>query len=220
MDIAFGAPSYEYQPQMDITLDSPSIQMIETTEDEAPAASEAAARKEQVRPEESVSCVTENFQAFMTDLSQEELDLFAELCQHLSTVEVQSLTNLSTSVSFRSLLVKHCQPEFRKNRDSEGNYQKSGFCLEPVRDVYWGAVPKVLAEKAMHCCIRRLLQKGDRPSLETLCELLQLFQQDLEVVTSKEVMDSYYNQLDFIAVKGKRARMLSLLLKHTADSRK
>ncbi|CAB1435735.1 unnamed protein product [Pleuronectes platessa] len=79
---------------------------------------------------------------------------------------------------------------------------------------------KVLSEKAMHCCIKRLLQKGDGSSLEGLCQFLQLIQQDLEVVTSKEVMDSYYNQLDFIAEKGKRAPRLSLLLKHTADSRK
>ncbi|XP_053269016.1 eukaryotic translation initiation factor 4 gamma 1-like [Pleuronectes platessa] len=231
---------------------------------------EEAVRKEQVRPEESVSCVTANFRGFMTDLSHEDLDgeeslqemvelvfkravkkphsaaVFAELCQHLSTVEVQSLTDWSASVSFRSLLVKHCQAEFRKNLDKEGISQKSGSCLEPVRDVrvidrlreeQKNAKPsdqflntlrfigelflsKVLAEKAMHCCIRRLLQKGDGPSLEGLCQLLQLIQQDLEVVTSKEVMDSYYNQLDFIAEKGKRAPRLSLLLKHTADSRK
>ncbi|XP_053268435.1 cyclin-Y isoform X6 [Pleuronectes platessa] len=187
----------------------------------------------------------------MTDLSHEDLDgeeslqemvelvfkravkkphsaaVFAELCQHLSTVEVQSLTDWSASVSFRSLLVKHCQAEFRKNLDKEGISQKSGSCLEPVRDVrvidrlreeQKNAKPsdqflntlrfigelflsKVLAEKAMHCCIRRLLQKGDGPSLEGLCQLLQLIQQDLELVTSKEVMDSYYNQLDFIAEK-------------------
>ncbi|CAB1446804.1 unnamed protein product [Pleuronectes platessa] len=110
VDITLGPPSYEDQPQVDITLGAPSFQMIETTEDEAPAASEEAVRKEQVQPEESVSCVTENVQAFMTDLSHEELDgeeslqemvelifkravqkphsaaVFAELCQHLSTV--------------------------------------------------------------------------------------------------------------------------------------
>ncbi|CAB1441243.1 unnamed protein product, partial [Pleuronectes platessa] len=236
--------------------------MIETTEDEAPAASEEAVRKEQVRPEESVSCITENFQAFMTDLSHEESDgeeqlqvmvelvfkravqkphsaaVFSELCQHLSTVEVQSLSDWSASVSFRSLLVKHCQAAYRKNFDREGLYQKSGSCLEPVRDVrvidrlreeqnnakpsgrflntirFIGELflSKVLPEKAMHCCIR--------PSLESLCELLQLIQQDLEVVTSMEVMDSYHNQLEFIAEKGKRAPRLSLLLKHTVDARK
>ncbi|CAB1456771.1 unnamed protein product [Pleuronectes platessa] len=239
VDITFGAPSYEDQPQVDITLGAPSIQMIETTEDEAPAASEEAVRKEQVRPEESVSCVTENVQAFMTDLSHEELDgeeslqevvelvfkravqkshsaaVFAELCQHLSTVEVQSFTDLSASVSFRSLLVKHCQAEFRKNCDSEGNYQKSGFCLEPVRDV------RVIGQL-------REEQKNAKPSdqfLNTLRFIGELFlskliQQDLEVVTSKEVMDTYYNQLDFIAEKGKRAPRLSLLLKDTVDLRK
>ncbi|CAB1457382.1 unnamed protein product [Pleuronectes platessa] len=231
------AASYEDQPQVDITLGAPSIQMIETTEDEAPAASEEAVRKEQVQPEESVSCVTENVQAFMTDLSHEEFDgeeslqemvelvfkravqkphsaaVFAELCQHLS-VEVQSLSDSSASVSFRSLLVKHCQAEFTKNCDSEGSYQKSGSCLEPVRDV---RVIDRLREE----------QKNAKPSdqfLNTLRFIWELFlskliQQDLEVVTSKEVMDIYYNQLDFIAEKGKRAPRLSLLLKHTADSR-
>ncbi|CAB1440279.1 unnamed protein product, partial [Pleuronectes platessa] len=109
--VFLGAASYEYQPQVDITFGAASIQMIETTEDEAPAASEEAVRKEQVRPEESVSCITENFQAFMADLSHEESDgeeqlqvmvelvfkravqkphsaaVFSELCQHLSTVK-------------------------------------------------------------------------------------------------------------------------------------
>ncbi|CAB1442376.1 unnamed protein product [Pleuronectes platessa] len=218
---------------------------------------------------ESVSCVTANFQAFVTDLSHEELDVeeslqemvelifkravqkpesaavFAELCQHLS-VEFQSLSDWSASVSFRSLLVKHCQAEFRKSLDKEGVYQKSGSCLEPVQDVrvidrlreeqqtakpsgrflnmlrFIGELflSKVLAEKSMHCCIRRLLQKGDGPSLEGLCQLLQMIQQDLEVVTSKEVMDIYYNQLNYMAEKGKRAPRLSLLLKETVDARK
>ncbi|CAB1414743.1 unnamed protein product [Pleuronectes platessa] len=134
-------------------------------------------------------------------------------------VEFQSLSDWSASVSFRSLLVKHCQAEFKKNFEREDISRKGGSCLEPVRDVrvidrlreeknnakpscrsihtirFIGELflSKVLGEKAMHCCIRRLLQNGDGPSLESLCELLQLIQQDLEVVTSREVMDSYHN---------------------------
>ncbi|CAB1445920.1 unnamed protein product, partial [Pleuronectes platessa] len=100
MDIAFGAPSYEYQPQMDITLDSPSIQMIETTEDEAPA----------------------------------PLKQLRGRSRSAGGVEVQSLTNLSTSV-LQVSAGQTLPARVRKNRDSEGNYQKSGFCLEPVRDV-------------------------------------------------------------------------------------
>ncbi|XP_053301823.1 midasin [Pleuronectes platessa] len=46
--VFLGAASYEYQPQVDITFGAASIQMIEMTEDEAPAASEEAVRKEQV----------------------------------------------------------------------------------------------------------------------------------------------------------------------------
>ncbi|XP_060936373.1 eukaryotic translation initiation factor 4 gamma 3-like [Limanda limanda] len=264
------AASYEDQPQVDITFGFPSVQRTEETEEEAPAASEEAVRKEQVRPEESVSCVTENFQAFMTALSQEELDaeeslqeavelvferavqradsaaVSAELCQRLSTVQVQSLSDRSASVSFRSLLVKHCQAEFRKNFAREDISQKSVSCLEPVTDVrvtdrlreernnarpschsintirFIGELfkSKVLAEKAMHSCIRRLLQNGDGPSLESLCELLQLIQQDLEGVTSREVMDSFYNQMEVIAEEGKRASRLSLLLKDTVEERK
>ncbi|XP_053288341.1 eukaryotic translation initiation factor 4 gamma 3 [Pleuronectes platessa] len=126
--------------------------------------------------------------------------VFAELCQRLSTVEFQSLSDWSASVSFRSLLVKHCQAEFKKNFEREDISQKGGSCLEPVRDVrvidrlreeknnakpsccsihtirFIGELflSKVLDEKAMHCCIRRLLQNGDGLSLESLCELLQL----------------------------------------------
>ncbi|CAB1418415.1 unnamed protein product [Pleuronectes platessa] len=77
--------------------------------------------------------------------------------------------------------------------DREGIYQKSGSCLEPVRDVrlidrlrekrnnakssgrflntirFIGELflSNVLAEKAMHCCIRRLLQNGEGPSLKS-----------------------------------------------------
>ncbi|CAB1446613.1 unnamed protein product [Pleuronectes platessa] len=233
---------------------------VEKTEEEA-------VRKEQVRPEESVSSVTDNFQAF---ISNEEMDgeeslqesvelvfkravqkpdfagVFANLCQRLSTVEFQSLSDWSASVSFRSLLVKHCQAEFKKNFDREDISRKGVSCLEPVRDVrvidrlreeknnakpscrsintirFIGELflSKVLDEKAMHYCIRKLLQNGDGPSLESLCELLQLIQQDLEVVTSREVMDSYYNQLKFVAEKGRRAPRLSLLLKDTVMARK
>ncbi|XP_053271437.1 eukaryotic translation initiation factor 4 gamma 3 [Pleuronectes platessa] len=181
---------------------------VEKTEEEA-------VRKEQVRPEESVSCVTDNFQAF---ISNEEMDgeeslqetvelvfkravkkpdsagVFANLCQRLSTVEFQSLSDWSASVSFRSLLVKHCQAEFKKNFDREDISRKGVSCLEPVRDVrvidrlreeknnakpscrsintirFIGELflSKVLDEKAMHYCIRKLLQNGDGPSLESL----------------------------------------------------
>ncbi|CAB1424790.1 unnamed protein product [Pleuronectes platessa] len=123
------ATSYEHQPQVNTAFGFPSIQRTEKTEEEA-------VRKEQVRPEETVSCVADNFQAFV---SHEEMDgeeslqetvelvfkravqkpdsaaVFAELCQRLSTVEFQSLSDWSASVSFRSLLVKHCQAEFKKN---------------------------------------------------------------------------------------------------------
>ncbi|CAB1452387.1 unnamed protein product [Pleuronectes platessa] len=254
------AASYEHQPQVNIAFGFPSIQRTEKTEEEA-------VRKEQVRPEETVSCVTDNFQAF---ISHEEMDgeeslqetvelvfkravqkpdsaaVFANLCQRLSTVEFQSLSDWSASVSFRSLLVKHCQAEFKKNFEREDISRKGGSCLEPVRDVrvidrlreeknnakpscrsihtirFIGELflSKVLDDKAMHYCIRRLLQNGDGPSLESLCELLQLIQQDLEVVTSREVMDSYYNQLEFVAEKGRRAPRLSLLLKDTVKARK
>ncbi|CAB1413223.1 unnamed protein product [Pleuronectes platessa] len=146
---------------------------------------------------------------------------------------LSSLANCShpTHTPKGSLLVKHCQAEFKKNFEREDISWKGGSCLEPVRDVrvidrlreeknnakpscrsihtirFIGELflSKVLGEKAMHCCIRRLLQNGDGPSLESLCELLQLIQQDLEVVTSREVMDSYYNQLKFVAEKGRRA---------------
>ena len=161
-------------------------------------------------------------------------------------MEVQSLIDSPASVSFRSLLVKHCQAEFRKNFGREDISQKGVSCLEPVRDVRVtdrlreernNAAPsprslntirfigelflsKVLDENAMHCCINRLLQNGDGPSLESLCELLQLIQQDLEVVTCREVMDSFYNQLKCIAEAGKRAPSLCLLLKDTVAARK
>ncbi|CAB1431072.1 unnamed protein product [Pleuronectes platessa] len=212
------AASYEHQPQVNIAFGFPSIQRTEKTEEEA-------VRKEQVRPEETVSCVTDNFQAF---ISHEEMD------------GEESLQEIGPCWS------KHCQAEFKKNFDREDISRKGGSCLEPVRDVrvidrlreeknnakpscrsihtirFIGELflSKVLDDKAMHCCIRRLLQNGDGPSLESLCELLQLIQQDLEVVTSREVMDSYYNQLKFVAEKGRRAPRLSLLLKDTVKARK
>ncbi|XP_053281260.1 eukaryotic translation initiation factor 4 gamma 1 [Pleuronectes platessa] len=113
------------------------------------------------------------------------------LLQDKLLVEVQSLTDWSARVSFRCLLVKHCQAEHRKNFDREDISQNGRSCLEPVRDVrvidrlreernkakpscrflntirFIGEqfISKVLGEKAMHCCIRRLLQNGDGPSL-------------------------------------------------------
>ncbi|XP_019968888.2 eukaryotic translation initiation factor 4 gamma 3-like [Paralichthys olivaceus] len=248
-----------------VSLNTASYKRTEKTEDEVPAASEEpVSKEEQVKPEESISCVTENFQAFVTQLRDTMMDteeslqemveliferamqrpnsagLFAELCQLLSTVNVPS-----DSVSFRSLLVKHCQAEYRKSFVMEDISQKGSF-LDPVRDVrvldrlreernnaspsprslntirFLGELfkSKVLGEKVMHSCIKRLLQNGDGPSLESLCELLHLIQQDLEVVTSRKVMDSYCHQLEFIAQEGKRSRRLSLLLKDTVDARK
>ncbi|CAB1461107.1 unnamed protein product [Pleuronectes platessa] len=229
------AASYEHRPQVDIAFGFPSIQRTENTEEEA-------VRKEQVRPEETVSCVTDNFQAF---ISHEEMDgeeslqetvelvfkravqkpdsaaVFANLCQRLSTVEFQSLSDWSASVSFRSLLVKHCQAEvIDRLREEKNNAKPSCRSIHTIRFIGELFLSKVLGEKAMHCCFRRLLQNGDGPSLESLCELLQLIQQDLEVVTSREVMDSYYNQLKFVAEKGRRAPRLSLLLKDTVKARK
>ena len=114
--VFLGRAAYEHQPQVDIAFGCRSSQRTEKIEDEAPAASEEAVRKEQVQPEESVSSAAELFHALMTELSNEGMDteeslqetvevLFeravetphsaahlAELCQDLSKVSSASMT--------------------------------------------------------------------------------------------------------------------------------
>ncbi|CAB1445781.1 unnamed protein product [Pleuronectes platessa] len=227
------AASYEHQPQVNIAFGFPSIQRTEKTEEEA-------VRKEQVRPEESVSCVTDNFQAF---ISHEEMDaeeslqetvelvfkravkkpdstaVFANLCQRLSTVECHILIRLvgpaSPSEPVRDVRV------IDRLREEKNNAKPSCRSIHTIRFIGELFLSKVWMTKPCTTCIRRLLQNGDGPVLsKSLCELLQLIQQDLEVVTSRELMDSYYNQLKFVVEKGRRAPRLSLLLKDTVKARK
>ncbi|CAB1448400.1 unnamed protein product [Pleuronectes platessa] len=54
---------------------------------------------------------------------------------HPGSIGLAGCLDWSASVSFRSLLVKHCQAEFKKNFEREDISRKGGSCLEPVRDV-------------------------------------------------------------------------------------
>lgn len=75
----------------------------------------------------------------------------------------------------------------------------------------------ILNKAVMHSCISGLLKNQDDVSLECLCELLQIIGMNLEMVTAKQVMNSYYDRMLVIAKNEKTPSRISLMLKTTTD---
>lgn len=145
-------------------------------------------------------------------------------------VKVPKNDDQKLTVTFLSLLIRHCQAEFQKNhsrddticqqkeehqRVDEAKASRSVSNIKFIAELFR---LKMLSEAAIHSCIQRLLNNKDDESLECLCHLLNNIGRELELQTAKRVMDKYFSQVSHIIKEGKTK--VSGMLKDTACLRR
>ncbi|XP_069371789.1 eukaryotic translation initiation factor 4 gamma 1-like [Paralichthys olivaceus] len=159
--------------------------------------------------------------------------LYARLCSSLPKVQFQCTADSTTSVSFSILLARRCHAEYKSIFGKDNTVEKSERGLKQMKKELEDAtlqhsigtikfigelfLAHILSKAVMHSCIKSLLKNQDAESLECLCELLQIIGMNLEIVTAKQVMDSFYDQMHVIAENEKTSSRISLMLKTTAD---
>uniref|UniRef100_A0A665V7R1 MIF4G domain-containing protein n=1 Tax=Echeneis naucrates TaxID=173247 RepID=A0A665V7R1_ECHNA len=141
--------------------------------------------------------------------------LCTNLCNSLSCKQVPAAADPKVSVTFRTLLIRHCQAEFERNH-SRDTKKDSVSNIRFVGELFKS---NLLSTTGMSSCIKRLLDLQHQQSLECLCELLKAIGRDLEVAIAKRDMDLLFHRLENIRKEGKTSSRVCLMLEETANLR-
>ncbi|KAH9611870.1 hypothetical protein KSS87_019549 [Heliosperma pusillum] len=170
-------------------------------------------------------------------------EMYANFCQHLAS----GLPDLSVDdekITFRRLLLNKCQEEFERgereeqeanNADDEGGSEQSEAVREEmrvkVRRRMLGNIrligelykKRMLTERIMHECIKKLLghnQKPDEENIEALCKLMSTIGEMIDHSKAKEHMDAYFDIMWQLSNDMKLSSRVRFMLKDAIDLRK
>ncbi|GAB6018572.1 Eukaryotic translation initiation factor 4 gamma [Chamberlinius hualienensis] len=125
---------------------------------------------------------------------------YANMCKTLQHIEVHHANEI---VQFRKLIINYCQHEFERDPDKQKKIEYEE-CVDPekkkqLKEELDEAIAKskrrslgnirfigelfklkMLTNRIMHDCVKKLLDDGDDASLECLCRLLKTVGKDLE----------------------------------------
>ena len=152
---------------------------------------------------------------------------YASMCNALLQMEVPSSVNPAEMITFRMLLLRKCQSEFKKA--SAGDHKQS---LGNVRFI--GELFKlgIISLEIMKKCISALFaQPDDEESLERLCTLLNTVGKDLEqqlssgntyksTTSGQKVMDPFFSSLEAVGYNRKISNRTRFMIQDVIDLRK
>ncbi|XP_042271492.1 eukaryotic translation initiation factor 4 gamma 1-like [Thunnus maccoyii] len=111
------------------------------------------------------------------------------------------------------------EEEHQRLRNELDNAEASSRSVSNIKFIAELFRLKMLSEAAVHSCMQRLLNNQDEESLECICTLLNSIGKELELLTPKKIMDSYFRKVADIIKQGKTSSRVSDLLKNIADLR-
>ncbi|XP_034709374.1 LOW QUALITY PROTEIN: eukaryotic translation initiation factor 4G-like [Vitis riparia] len=170
-------------------------------------------------------------------------EMYANLCFHLAR-ELPDFSTDNEKITFKRLLLNKCQEEFERrereqeeaNRaDEEGEIKQSEEEREEKRikarrrmlgnirligELY---KKRMLAERIMHVCIKKLLgqyQNPDEEDVESLCLLMSTIGEMIDHPKAKEHMDVYFDRMAKLSNNMKLSSRVRFMLKDAIDLRK
>ncbi|KAL9359757.1 hypothetical protein Peur_047880 [Populus x canadensis] len=170
-------------------------------------------------------------------------EMYANFCFHLAA-ELPELTEDNEKVTFKRLLLNKCQEEFERGEreqeeankaDEEGEIKQSEEEREEKRikarrrmlgnirligELY---KKRMLTERIMHECIKKLLgqyQNPDEEDLEALCKLMSTIGEMIDHPKAKEHMDVYFDMMAKLSNNMKLSSRVRFMLKDSIDLRK
>ncbi|KEH22484.1 eukaryotic translation initiation factor 4G-like protein [Medicago truncatula] len=169
-------------------------------------------------------------------------EMYANFCFHLA-VALPDLSQDNEKITFKRLLLNKCQEEFERgereqeeaNKADEGEVKQSDEEREEKRtkarrrmlgnirligELY---KKKMLTERIMHECIKKLLgqcQNPDEEDIEALCKLMSTIGEMIDHPKAKEHMDVYFERIKLLSNNMNLSSRLRFMLKDTIDLRK
>lgn len=172
-------------------------------------------------------------------------EMYANFCQLLAS-ELPELSVENEKITFRRLLLNKCQEEFERGEreEQEANKADNEGADEPkqseevreemrlkARRRMLGNIrligelykKKMLTERIMHECIKKLLgdyQNPDEENIEALCKLMSTIGEMIDHHKAKEHMDAYFDIMGKLSNDMKLSSRLRFMLKDAIDLRK
>ncbi|XP_047315014.1 eukaryotic translation initiation factor 4G [Impatiens glandulifera] len=170
-------------------------------------------------------------------------EMYANFCSHLAA-ELPDFNEDNEKITFKRLLLNKCQEEFERGEreqeeadkaDEEGVEKLSDEEREEKRlkarrrmlgnirligELY---KKKMLTEKIMHACIKKLLgqyQNPDEEDIECLCKLMSTIGEMIDHQKAKEHIDAYFDMMGNLSNNMKLSSRVRFMLKDSIDLRK
>ncbi|KAM7277101.1 hypothetical protein ACFE04_018967 [Oxalis oulophora] len=147
--------------------------------------------------------------------------MYANLCSHLAG-ELPDFTENGEKITFKRLLLNKCQEEFERvereeeeaNQADEGTINLSEHEREEkrvkARRLMLGNIrligelykKRMLTERVMHECIKKLLgeyESPDEENVEPLCKLMSIIGDMIDHPKAKEHMDAYFERMKMMS---------------------
>ncbi|KDP28894.1 hypothetical protein JCGZ_14665 [Jatropha curcas] len=170
-------------------------------------------------------------------------EMYANFCYHLAG-ELPDFTEDNERITFKRLLLNKCQEEFERGEreqeeankaDEEGATKQTAEEREEKRvkarrrmlgnirligELY---KKKMLTERIMHDCIKKLLgqyQNPDEEDVEALCKLMSTIGEMIDHPKAKEHMDAYFDRMAKLSNNMKLSSRVRFMLKDAIDLRR
>ncbi|KAJ1408068.1 MIF4G-like, type 3 [Sesbania bispinosa] len=169
-------------------------------------------------------------------------EMYANFCAHLAAA-LPDLSQDNEKITFKRLLLNKCQEEFERgereqeeaNKADEGEVKQSveereekrtkarRRMLGNIRLIGELYKKKMLTERIMHECIKKLLgqyQDPDEEDIEALCKLMSTIGEMIDHPKAKEHMDAYFERMKLLSNNMNLSSRVRFMLKDVIDLRK
>ncbi|KAL2319814.1 hypothetical protein Fmac_028783 [Flemingia macrophylla] len=169
-------------------------------------------------------------------------EMYANFCLHLAA-ELPDFSEDNEKITFKRLLLNKCQEEFERgereqeeaNKADEGEVKQSAEereerrtkarrrMLGNIRLIGELYKKKMLTERIMHECIKKLLgqyQDPDEEDIEALCKLMSTIGEMIDHPKAKEHMDAYFERMKLLSNNTNLSSRVRFMLKDAIDLRK
>ncbi|XP_031502543.1 eukaryotic translation initiation factor 4G isoform X2 [Nymphaea colorata] len=170
-------------------------------------------------------------------------EMYADFCFHLAGALPDMVEN-NEKITFKRLLLNKCQEEFERGEREQAEADKSEEegaakqteeareeqrlksrrrMLGNIRLIGELYKKKMLTERIMHECIKKLLGQFDDPDeedLEALCKLMSTIGAIIDHPIAKEHMDAYFDRMQKLSVNQKISSRVRFMLRDTIDLRR
>ncbi|KAF1888518.1 hypothetical protein Lal_00011291 [Lupinus albus] len=169
-------------------------------------------------------------------------EMYANFCSHLASA-LPDFSEDNEKITFKRLLLNKCQEEFERgekeqeeaNKADEGEVKQSDEereerrvkarrrMLGNIRLIGELYKKRMLTERIMHECIKKLLgqyQDPDEEDIEALCKLMSTIGEMIDHPKAKVHMDAYFDRMKVLSNNMNLSSRVRFMLKDAIDLRK